>query len=211
MIPTGEMSEKALIEVASVLLPSFEWISQKRFYYDPSNKRRFYKVDCVTLDARIVFEYEGPNHYCDVWKSQRDDERLLFFESQGFTFLRWPYFCQLSRDVANHFFGDYDEDAYLECLVRVYGVESEKHILASGFHTTENTPSNYTHLGVNRFIAELSELPIVVKSQVAESLRRYCRDTEDANLVVGIDPRVRALLDFEGSAGDLTAFYTRDP
>lgn len=211
MIPTGEMSENTLIDVASLLRPEFGWISQKRFHYDPSNKRRFYKVDCVALEAKVVIEYEGPNHYCDVWKSQRDDKRLLFFKSQGFTFLRWPYFCQLTRDVATYFFGDYKEDAYLECIASVYGVKSDNNILACGFHTTENTPSNYTYLGVNRFITELSELPIVVKTQVAESLRRYCRDAKDLDLVIGKDPRIHKLLEFEGLHKDLQAFYKRSP
>ena len=209
MIPTGEMNEKALVDVASLLSPQAEWISQKRFYYDPSNKRRFYKVDCVSLDAKIVIEYEGPNHYCDVWKSQRDDERRAFFESQNFTFLRWPYFCQLTKTVAEHFFGNHKEAAYFECISSVYGVNDETQILACGFHATKNTPSNFTYLGINRFLEELAELPIVVKTQVAECLRRYCRDEKDANLVIGKDDRLHELLKFKGLSRDLEAFYQR--
>lgn len=209
--PSGEMTERMLLTVASELAPQFEWISQKRFQYDPSNKRRFYKVDCVSLDAKVVIEYEGPNHYCDVWKSQRDDQRQKFFVSQGFKFLRWPYFCQLTKAVVLHFFGRFDECAYLNCISAVYGVEDEKRILACGFHTTRNTPSNYTYLGINRFIEELSALPVVVKTQVAESLRRYCRDEKDPDLVLGQDHRLHDLIKFEGLHNDRQAFYARKP
>ena len=209
MAPTGEMNERALVEVASLLSPEADWISQKRFYYDATNKKRFYRVDCVALDAKIVIEYEGPNHYCDVWKNQRDDHRRSFFESEGFTFHRWPYFCQLTRSVAAHFFGHHQEDAYFRCISNVYGVENESEILACGFHNTKNTPSNFTYLGTDRFLTELSELPIVVKTQVAESLRRYCRDEQDTNLVIGKDQRVHELLEFRGLTSDIEAFYAR--
>jgi len=42
--PLGEMSEKALISVASKILKDGNWTAQKRFYYDPKNKRKFYKM-----------------------------------------------------------------------------------------------------------------------------------------------------------------------
>lgn len=207
--PKGEMNEKALIDVAALLMPEFEWISQKRFYYDPNNKRRFFKVDCVSMNARIVIEYEGPNHYTDVWRNQRDNKRLKYFEGLGFRFLRWPYYCQLTQAVASHFFGNHDYAAYLTCISNIYGTDSEDQILACGFHTTKNTPSNFTYLGVDRFIAELSELPIVVKSQVAETLRRYCRDEDNSNMVIGEDERLHDLLKFYGVPLDLRAFYSR--
>tara|TARA_A100001037_G_scaffold281369_1_gene284992 strand:- start:559 stop:1203 length:645 start_codon:yes stop_codon:yes gene_type:complete len=207
--PSGEMSEKALISVASKISSGGNWTAQKRFYYDPKNKRKFYKVDCVSLDLKTVIEYEGPNHYCDVWKHRRDESRKLFFEEKGFSFYRWPYFCQLTRSVADFFFGPHDFETYISCISDVYGVRSEKSILACGFHTTLNTPSNFTFLGIERFLEELAELPVVVKTQVAESLRLYCRDVEDTDLVIGRDPRLLELLNFEGSGEDLKAFYSR--
>jgi hypothetical protein len=209
--PKGEMNEAVLVDVASILMPDFHWESQKRFNYDPSNRRKYYQADCVSIDAKVVIEYEGPNHYCDVWKNRRDNERLSFFEFQGFTFLRWPYYCQLTRALAKHFFGECDDNAYLNCISHVYGVDHAERILACGFHNTRNTPSNYTYLGIERFLAELSEFPVVVKTQVAESLRRYCRAEHCVEIVIGKDRRLLDLLKFEGSPQDLKAFYHRQP
>ncbi len=205
----GEMSEKSLISVASKISNSGNWKTQKRFYYEPKNKRKFYKVDCVSLELKTVIEYEGPQHYCDVWRHQRDDDRKKYFEENGFKFLRWPYYCQLTQSVADFYFGPHESKTYINCISDIYGVGSEQSILACGFHTTLNTPSNYTYLGIERFLEELSQLPIVVKTQVAESLRLYCRDVQDPRLVVGRDPRLLDLLNFEGSENDLKAFYSR--
>ena len=104
--PTGEMTEMNLLVVARIFWPNGAWESQQRFYYDPDNRRKFYKVDCCSDTMKIIWEYEGPDHYEDVWKLKRDSERQSFFEDAGYQFLRWPYYLQLTKDVAIHFFGD---------------------------------------------------------------------------------------------------------
>lgn len=207
--PTGEMSEKNLVKVASILRPDNKWESQQRFYYDKSNKRRYYKVDCISYDGKIVIEYEGPNHYIDVWKSLRDDARKKFFISAGYTFFRWPYYLQLTRSVAEYYFGPIDEKLYLEAIRSTYGVSSEGSILACGFHSTKNTPSNFTYLGVERFLHELNELPEIVGLQVSESLRRYSRDVGDSNLVLGTDERVHNLIAKIDTSKHVSGFYER--
>ena len=42
--PTGEMSETMLLVVSEIFWPTGDWERQKRFYYDETNKRKFYKV-----------------------------------------------------------------------------------------------------------------------------------------------------------------------
>ncbi len=37
----GEVTEKSLIDILNIFIPDGEWMTQKRFYYDPNNKRRF--------------------------------------------------------------------------------------------------------------------------------------------------------------------------
>ena len=75
-----EMSESNLLLLCQIFHPNSKWESQKRFYYDQENKRKFYAVDVYSEDKRIVWEYEGPNHYNDVWKVKRDNERKEYFE-----------------------------------------------------------------------------------------------------------------------------------
>ncbi len=204
-----EMDEKALFKVASWLSPNLSWKAQERFYYDPSNKKRFYQVDCASVDGKVILEYEGPNHYCDVWKDIRDGERRRFFTELGYSFKRWPYYCQLTHEVAHYFFGEFNEMAYLKCLNEIYRANSEREILACGFHYTFHTPSQFTYRGVDRFIEELEALPLVVKSQVAETLRRYCRDMNDPELVLGRDKRLHQLLSFKRPLHELVALYLR--
>lgn len=205
-----EMHEKALSKVARLLRPEFVWEEGKRFYYDPSHKRRFYEVDCVTVDGKIALEYEGPNHYCDVWKGVRDDNRADYFDRSGFDFKRWPYYCQLTREVAQHFFGDVEETAYQKCLHEVYKSNSVSKILACGFHSTKNIPANFTHLGVDRFINELEILPTIVKDQVVESLRLYCRDENSLEFVLGRDQRLHGLLLHISDPENLKAHFKRN-
>lgn len=210
LIYQNQMTEAALVKVAALLRPEYEWRSQVKFHYDDTNKRRFYKVDCVSLDGKIVIEYEGPDHYCHIWKSLRDDHRRQYFINNGFQFKRWPYYCQLNKDTAFYFFGEFNDENYEACLIKIFNVNSEDMMLASGFHLTENTPSNFTFLGLDRFISELNQLPIIVKTQVAETLRRYCADIQDSSFVLGTDSRVKDLLLFKGAARHLNSYYLRN-
>ena len=75
VIPKGDMTEKNLFKTAKIFWPKGEWETQVRYYYDPSNRRKFYLVDCCSKLKKIVFEYEGPQHYENVWKLKRDEER----------------------------------------------------------------------------------------------------------------------------------------
>ncbi len=102
--PKSEMSEKNLIEMVKIFLPKSNWVAQKRFYYDETNRKKYYQVDCFSEKLGIVWEYEGPNHYNDVWKLKRDIERQNYFVNKGYIFHRWPYWLQLTKDIAKHFF-----------------------------------------------------------------------------------------------------------
>ena len=210
IVPKGEMTEKNLYKTAKIFSPEGEWESQVRYYYDPSNKRKFYLVDCCSKLKRIVFEYEGPQHYENVWKLKRDEERALYFNDIGYKFLRWPYYCQLTRDVAKYFFSsDYSEEKYLKAIEIVYGVREEKYILSPGLHQSKNTPANFVARGVRRFFDELNSFPHSVKSQVAESLRRYMNEIDDEYLVIGEGKEFRELLETPISKKDLDIFFHR--
>ena len=56
--PTGEMTEMNLLVVARIFGRS-ELGKAERFYYDPDNRRKFYKVDCCSDTMKIIWEYEG--------------------------------------------------------------------------------------------------------------------------------------------------------
>jgi hypothetical protein len=210
--PKGEMTEKSLVQVAEIFLSGGDWNSQKRFYYDPTNKRRFYKVDCVSEKWNTVLEYEGPRHYDNVWKLQRDEERRNYFENKGMTFLRWPFYCQLTEDVARHFFkSTFSKIKYSEAIKLVYGASEENGILSPGFHTTKNTPANFVARGERRFLAELRYLPVSLKHQVVHSLSLYIRDVGDRYLVITESAAMGRLLKLDIDEKYLYPYFTREP
>ena len=55
VIPKGEMTEKNLFKTAKIFWPKGEWETQVRYYYDPSNRRKFYLVDCCSKKKKIEF------------------------------------------------------------------------------------------------------------------------------------------------------------
>ena len=170
--PKGEMSEKNLLRVADIFWERGGWTAQKKFYYDPNDRRRHYTVDCYSEVRNIVWEYEGPDHYENVWKLSRDERRQDYLVSTGTKFLRWPYYCQLTNDVARYSFGEnYTEEKYVTAISEVYGTAEESGILAPGFHTTINTPANFVARGERRFLAELDELPVSLKHQDVHCLK----------------------------------------
>lgn len=208
--PTGEMTEANLLIVANIFWPKGEWDKQKRFYYDPVNRRKFYKVDCCSETMKMIWEYEGPDHYENVWKLKRDAERQSYFEATGYRFLRWPYYLQLTRDVARHYFGDaYSDGKYLEAIATVYGVADPNSVLSPGLHTSKNTPANFVPRGVRRFFQELNSLPDSVAAQVAESLRRYIAELDDRYLVIGEQPEFEELLKVQDQEACGRVYYSR--
>ena len=210
IVPKGEMTEKNLYKTAKIFSPEGEWESQVRYYYDPSNKRKFYLVDCCSKLKRIVFEYEGPQHYENVWKLKRDEERALYFNDIGYKFLRWPYYCQLTKDVAKYFFKEsFSEKKYLTAINTVYDVREERHILSPGLHTSKNTPANFVSRGVKRFFNEINTFPPSLKAQVAESLRRYIREVDDDYLVIGESKEFQQLLKTQISNKELDIYFHR--
>ena len=46
--PIGEMNEAKLLVASEIFWPTGDWVTQKRFYYDETNKRKFYKVDAFS-------------------------------------------------------------------------------------------------------------------------------------------------------------------
>ena len=209
--PKGEMNEKNLLVILKIFIPSKDWETQKRFKYDPYNNRKFYQVDVVSILKNVIWEYEGPDHYENVWKLKRDNERKLFFENEGFKFYRWPYFVQLTKDVAKHYFkNNYSDNKYKKAIQIVYGNNKEENILAPGFHTTKNTPANFVSKGTRRFLKELETLPKSLKHQVVHSIKLYIKEVDDPYLIIGEGPQYKKLLNINCEKKYLNIYYAHN-
>ena len=107
------------------------------------------------------------NHERDLRKNQLCLDR-------GIKLFRWPYYFQLTKDVARYFFPNhYTDDKYQKAIKIVYGISEESEILAPGLHSSKFTPANFTSLGIKRFINDLSNAPISLRSQVIHSFHLY--------------------------------------
>jgi len=196
--PIGEMLEKNLVGVLEIFNPDDVWETQKRFSYDPDNKRKFYKVDAISEVRKIIWEYDGPNHYSDTWKFQRDLDRDKYFLNLGYTVKRWPYFFQLTKDISKNIFGeDYSEKRYLSAIDYVYGTQCESEILAPGWHQTKFTPGSWIGRGVDRLINELDQMPESFKHQIAYALIVYIQNVGDSFLVIGDHKKLHDLIKLE--------------
>jgi len=208
--PSGEMTEKNLVETLNIFSPTSNWEVQKRFSYDPENKRKFYRVDAISESERIIWEYDGPNHYNDTWKLQRDIDRDNYFKDMGYTIKRWPYFYQLTKDVAKDIFvKEFSEEKYLIAIKLVYGVDSENHILSPGWHTTKFTPGSWIERGVERFLDRLEIMPKSLKHQLVFSLLLYIKHVGDSFLIIGDHSKLHELIKLEIDEDYINYYFTQ--
>ena len=208
-IVKSEMSEDKLLLLCKIFYPENKWGSKKWYKYDINNGRKRYEPDVHSDDKKLIFEYEGPKHYGDVWKIQKDNERKKWFQQKGYNFHRWPYYCQLTKDVAKYFFKDaFTEKKYIRALKDIYDSDEEKNILAPGFHVTPHIPANFSHAGSNRFFEELDALPYSLKIQVINSLKLYIK-AYDSHLVIPDTQDYNSLLKTNCPSKYLNYFYRR--
>lgn len=138
-----------------------------------------HKLDRFSLDIyfpedQIAFEYDGPDHYDKVANHERDLRKNQLCLDKGIKLFRWPYYFQLTKDVARYFFPNhYTDEKYQQAIKIVYGASKESEILAPGLHGSKFTPANFTSLGIKRFINDLSNAPISLRSQVIHSFHLY--------------------------------------
>ena len=138
-----------------------------------------FSLDIYFPEDRIAFEYDGPDHYDKVANHERDLRKNKLCLSEGIKLVRWPYYYQLTRDVAKYLFPNhYTDKKYQQAIDLVYGTSVESEILAPGLHNSKFTPANFTSLGIERFVRDLSEAPTSLRSQVIYSFHLYERMIE---------------------------------
>ena len=133
-----------------------------------------FKLDIYFPEDKIAFEYDGNDHYDKVANHERDLRKNQLCLDKGIKLFRWPYFFQLTKDVARYFFPNhYTDIKYHQAIKIVYGASDESEILAPGLHGSKFTPANFTSLGIKRFINDLSNAPISLRCQVIHSFHLY--------------------------------------
>lgn len=176
--------------------------------------QRFH-LDIYIPELKIAVEYDGPDHYDKVANHERDLRKNNICKTRGIRLIRWPYYFQLTRDVAKHIFTDsYSESKYLKSIKYVYGANEGHEILAPGLHRSKFTPANFTEPGMERFFQELDAAPVSLKAQVVKSLKLYQAyitrkygNGYDWLLYPENNPKFKELLNFDFSKYDTNYLY----
>ena len=201
--------EKKLVEAAIIFFNKSNVETQKNFYYDPSTKRKRYQVDCLVEKRKTIIEYDGPNHYNNIWKIYRDKQRYKFLKDLGYKVVIFPYYCALTKDMARYIFGDfYSEDKYQEMLEKTCNVKNESEILGPGWHSSKETPANFIPLGIDRFYKELMSVPKSQLDGIIFSLKLYCKDFPK-EFIIPNDSRINKLMERNIDENNLKYYYLR--
>ena len=161
----GEMTVSGLKTISKIFLDS-DNVSE--------HKLNRFRLDIYFPNDRIAIEYDGPDHYDKVANHERDERKNALCKSEGIIMKRWPYYFQLTRDVARYFFPKhYSDKKYELAIMAVYGTNVESEILAPGLHKSKFTPANFTSKGIKRFISEIKDAPESLRSQVIHSFKLY--------------------------------------
>lgn len=215
----GQLDNKNLRQLLSIFFESYVDKDHKEKYTDPvSGRKSYFELDfSVSHNGQnLVFEYDGPPHYTDVNKIERDVRKRQFLDEKGYSFITIPYYLQFTRDVAVHYFGKklnvFSEEKYMEMLRAIYGTEDENRILSPGWHSTKDTPANFVKLGAQRFFSEVAELPESVKCQLVHSLRLYMKRSNGKEyLIIPLnDEAFGEFMDHEPKPEHLNYFFKSD-
>jgi len=168
---------------------------------DKNKKKVFndslFRPDYYIKNINVVVEFDGPHHYQNPFKYETDLRKKEFYKNKGLFRIKWPYFFTLTKDVAKYLFQElcekninqnfYSDEKYFKSINKIYldydnnkPATQEKHVLAPGFHGTNQTPASFCDSGIKRFLDELERIPSV-KHQVKHSIDLYLRDVKYNN------------------------------
>lgn len=161
----GEMTENTLGKVLDIFHPNS---------FTQAKPLDRFELDYYSESLKLAYEYDGPEHYCEVGHIERDQRKNQRCMEEGITLKRWPYYFQLTRDIARYYFeNSFSERKYLAAIKEVYKTADEAEILAPGLHNSKNTPANFVHRGFERFYKEVAAAPESLRSQLIHSLNLY--------------------------------------
>jgi len=137
--------------LGQVLAELFPLDSIKKQYKFSGNK---FKYDYALENSKILVEFDGYRHYCDVQTIQRD---ALKSNVSEWDIIRIPYYVQLEPRTVKYFFG---QTTTVVDSTYPHGWIDKKAML----------PASYCELGVERCIQELEMLPVDVMNECLVSL-----------------------------------------
>ena len=175
------LSQKTLGKCLKIFYETKFFAKKKITYYsDIAKKSSYFEADWCLEEKKLIYEYDGPDHYNNVFKIDRDKRKKKELENQNYKIVIVPFYVQLTKDIAKHYFENkYTEEKYYKAIKMLYGANKESEILAPGWHKTKHTIANFVNEGIDIFLNQIDKFPPSLKSQVKYSLDLYIRDSNE--------------------------------
>ena len=175
---TNKNSDK-ILEILKIFLElkKTDIVVNKKFFN--TKRRPDYRID----KYKLIFEYDGPDHYRNPFKIYSDKRKFNEYKNKGYRVVRWPYYMQLSKDAAKYIFRDvikhfgkelnelkkyskdgfYKDEKFKKAIKVVYKnvftgnpAETENEILAHGLHGSNEVASSMTSIGLDNLLKDFN-------------------------------------------------------
>lgn len=114
---------------------------------------------------KLIVEFDGYRHYSDSKTIYFDELKNQIWKNAGYTVIRIPYFVQLDKETALHFFGKYINNVNFE------GFNNYPHGFIS---SSALLPASFCQIGVKNFNNFLNSVPEYLLESIMFSLFDIC-------------------------------------
>ena len=153
---TDYLTEQKLGECLKVLFPNNGFIHDSYVNLNGLKTRPDYR----SLTLKLVVEFNGYRHYNDFRTIRRDFIKKLEYQKLGYSMIEIPYFVQLTPETIEYYFKDFDYN-------KNHNIDSK---FPHGFIDKKAMlPCDFNALGLERFIAEMNDLPTNVMQAIVTS------------------------------------------
>lgn len=120
-----------------------------------------YRPDYICHEIKLIVEFDGYHHYCDIKTQTRDMIKDNFFRGMGYSIVRIPYFIQLTKEVYDSLLGDFyiGVDESLLIVDYPHGFISSKAKRIADFNL----------IGLNKFLEQMTFCFRSVANQVFDT------------------------------------------
>jgi hypothetical protein len=146
------LTEDKLYDILKLIYPDEEIIRDKKI----PDQKNLCRPDFRLPNLKLIFEFDGYNHYTTAKRVVNDHHNDLFYESLGYKVIRIPYFIQLNREFYKNILNIDRDDDY----IYKNGFIDDKVVL----------PADFCSLGVARFNKDVNGRFLYCKDEIAHSL-----------------------------------------
>lgn len=162
---TEYLTEERLENVLGQLFPDVTFIRDRQVPDSGLQTRPDYRND----NLKLIVEFDGDQHYRNVQKIKREQEKTDRYTQIGYKVVRIPYFIQISTETVKHLFD-----------LNLQYIQTYPHGFIS---KTVIMPADFCELGIQKFKADLKRFDYI-KVDILNSLKQKVEVLGDKELVL---------------------------